>query len=146
MCWMMHSTKTIFPNFADDDIIVYKIGFKEDNEFIGYFYNEHYKIGEEKYHVDINLKRTYVYDDIKHYEINEGFHSYGNNARVNGLLKNCVIGRFIIPKGTKFFINDDKEYVSETIKFDGFEGKWPINTMSLSYCKILEILGLLENI
>ena len=36
--------------------------------------------------------------------------------------------------------------VSETIKFDGFEGRWPINTMSLSYCKILEILGLLENI
>lgn len=146
MCWMMCTTKTIFPNFADDDIIVYKIGFKEDNEFIGYFYTEHYKIGEEKYHVDINLKRTYVYDDIKHYEINAGFHSYGNNARVNGLLKNCVIGRFIIPKGTKFFINYDKEYVSETIKFDGFEGKWPINTMSLSYCKILEILGLLENI
>ena len=63
-----------------------------------------------------------------------------------GYYREPHIGTFIIPKGTKFFINYDKEYVSETIKFDGFEGKWPINTMSLSYCKILEILGLLENI
>ena len=50
-----------------------------------------------------------------HYEINEGFHSYGNNARVNGLLKNCVIGRFIIPKNSKYYVNKDGEYVSETI-------------------------------
>ena len=146
MCWKIKNIEEMKHIQCPSDIVVYKIGIKEGDEFKSYYFDYFYKIGESKPLKKIYLERGGVADYKILYKINYGYHSYGssiklaqfsdnsgigiysssNSKMLEGFMPfellryNLFIGRFIIPKGTRCFINKNDEYVSERIKFDGF--------------------------
>ena len=57
---------------------------------------------------------------IKYGEIHRGYHSYITLKACRDVsYRKTRIGKFIIPKGTRYYENED-EYVSETLIFKGY--------------------------
>ena len=136
MCW----TTFIYPHIqiATENIPVYKIvdkkkGFWFWSTFSSYYYGFTYKL-----HKRYSEKLGRIWDPCTGlYAIDEGIHSYHNTlTRIstskygdrwirsfNGeILDNyCTLARTIvkvqgyIPKGSKYYLNEDGEYVSEQI-------------------------------
>ena len=134
MCWVGgKATKQV----AEKDFYVYKIGrVTGDNIFVSRFKNFDYipKVRNRK----IPLIIQYPYRDI--YIVQQGYHSYkwiafddtnpserclyfgsyDNALKENlSLYGHCCIGTFIIPKGTKYFENENGHIVSSDIIYTG---------------------------
>ena len=111
------------------------------------------------------VKSESLIDDYRdYYIIDRGYHSYGKNIKVNIVkifynvtffiyndyfcinrfsctyhdlfLKKLVIGKFIIPEGTKYFINDNDEYVSEYIRFDKIMLEYKCSIYNINFNKL----------
>jgi hypothetical protein len=116
MCFI--TTRQARAKIATKNIICYK---KEHsfNKRTGIFHS--YYQSRFIYRIDvkqpvIHLKKEIDRCESRDYrEINAGYHSY--NKKVYTVF---VLGKFIIPKGTRYFENKERgEYVSETIIFKG---------------------------
>lgn len=133
MCfWKSEQSKVLR---AKRDIVVYKIGDSADeNTFVPYFMNSFtYKIGMQ----------WQIYSDFKNRSITVGFHSYINIivSIINSYQFHAVIrknteqkpvitiystfqdtlylGKFIIPKGAMYCVNNLNEIVSNKIIYTG---------------------------
>lgn len=116
MCWI--SSKTPVAKIAKRDKVVYKETWaalaSEDSQFILSMWKRFkYKIGET-YTLPTPLeikKRPYNWSNFK---ISEGFHSYNSKKFI--LFTNLIIIKCIIPAGTKYYLNEMGDVVSESIK------------------------------
>lgn len=99
------------PLVAEEDIPCIKV---INDDFTSFFKNYPYKLGEinpkEELKEIINLAPSVNY-------INEGYHSYYYTIQVYFPTSSSYLWvKCIIPKGTKYYKNDNtQEYVSETI-------------------------------
>jgi hypothetical protein len=115
MCFKIQPNNNKF-FIATRDIICYKVARRKpinSIRFISSIYPCEYRVNFIMPKVSFGRRGT---------EIGEGYHSYFN------LRKTCLrkhtrksIGKFIIPKGSRYYINDRrKEYVSNQIIFKGW--------------------------
>lgn len=129
MCWS--SKKAPKPHIGEA-VKVFKIVKIEDGKYYPYFQRfPEYRVNE-RYYSSISLR--IIYDYIREeFQINHGFHSYGydvlvltgfDHARVEipgkgsviyNDLSNLAIAHCIIPQCRLYFVNEDKEYVSEAL-------------------------------
>lgn len=127
MCWK--SNIEPIPIIAKDNIIVYKYGFRTSDDYFESRFRCHpYKKQESQPIVKINI---YTYDLYAKYSVYQGYHSYLTLDILKYHLKfermgerrcfnNLAIAAFIIPKDTIYYLNDNKEIVSESIIFLDF--------------------------
>ena len=122
-----------------EDIVVYKIGYLSDNNFIPYYYSDFlYEPNSLNYENKLNLSE---YNNIE-----KGYHSYsedsyilkGNNVtevypahggfewttdesyhEYRNPYKQFIIGKFIIPKSNEYYENEYGEIVSSNIIWTG---------------------------
>lgn len=142
MCWV--SYKSPKAKVAKRDIKVLKVLYgesKDSTTLIPYFYGRKcsYTLNEESTLVPIKVEYGDFIDNRWYTKkkaaiIRKGYHAYGLNSTyeiLNGgiyinnmcwfnsylyLKMNVYLVECIIPKGTKYFLNGYKEYVSEKIK------------------------------
>jgi hypothetical protein len=139
MCWYGNLTNIDF-KVSEDDKIVYKVGhFRKEGKFDSYYERFSYILNKECEKVNIIMQKE-IGDN---FSVSAGYHSYssdsflriirsdkfedefivrGNNGTTicNGnYFGNCFIGKFVIPKGTKYYENSYGEIVSECIKYVG---------------------------
>lgn len=130
MCWVNNKLEILT---AETNIYVWKLISIENNEYRSLYQGFNYEIGIT-YQEQIDPYRTALY-----YHCNEGFHSYDekiqiryhdiggmiiisntNTGRVLNVIRrnyeDCKIMECIIPKGSKYLVNYNHEYVSECIK------------------------------
>ena len=139
MCWTSRNelTKLIankniecYKNFRLEDITFkqksifkFKFGKKKIIQLISLF--KKYKYIPYKKQQIIDLKPIKLYNSINnlknykdmYYKINVGYHSYSTIEKAKEYLffGNEVVIKCIIPKNTKYYINNDNEIVSSTI-------------------------------
>jgi hypothetical protein len=148
MCW--ETKKCIKPHIADKDLHVYKICLRYYNYgALPYFQKarEFYEEGKtyDADHFDKPRPLIPLYSDHYIYEIYHGMHSYSckcqlmQGAITNGVnlvlvtplspkgviahyntKLNIILALCSIPKGTTYYVNENGEYVSESIKMDKF--------------------------
>lgn len=133
MCWVTNSKPEA--HVADSDIKVYKIVTKTPcKNIVNSLYCVYtYKIGklyemEERIIPGLVLSGT----NGKSYAIKEGFHSYATFEKakmefeeviayaLNPNVNMLVITECIIPEGSRYYINDGGEVVSDKIIISGF--------------------------
>lgn len=131
MCWMSYNQEDLIPKIAKEDIIVYK------TLRVKGFFNKHfsvctlkrYKKGKKNEQQEIYLN----YDNPKSAIIQRGYHSVSGNNKIskiainkrllegwfNDALFDCgnVLAQFVIPKGTKYYENEQGLIVSENIVY-----------------------------
>lgn len=114
MCFV--TNKEPISHIAKKDIRVYKVVKKLDCLSCLSIYQNFQYIKNEIYKQKIIPKHIYT-----GYEIRDGFHSYTCSFMFSVLYKKLPrnlklhIGIFIIPKGTKYYVNSRNEVVSEAI-------------------------------
>jgi hypothetical protein len=159
MCWI--SNKKPIEKLAKRNILVYKIGAvneKKKDNFFSYFLlsvknglSSHFEYDKNVKAEIVELHPIKTIDSYCFY-IEKGYHSYSGECHYktgkNGEIRLCgicyyngtTIGKFIIPKGSKYFLNENGEYVSNQIEFvDSF--KTPLNSNG----KIKEIFKNIKN-
>ena len=136
MCWT--SDKIPTRNIATKDIVCFKVFDEQDvvfktKKFLGIPFRKKikclvslwkgYTYIPYKENPKVNLtclhERDWMWDNIYHWNIEEGYHSYETLDRV------CIyfhykrgrhfITKCIIPKGSEYYINEDHEIVSSNI-------------------------------
>lgn len=119
MCWTTIKPSTMKEHRASGDIRVYKVLFVKKNrfgktKFVSPHMNFCYKSGKT-YHSALGITKT-NYSLV----INEGLHCFYNIARAGeyaeGLVESVAIVPAIIPEGTRFYINEEMEIVTEKLK------------------------------
>ena len=139
MCWEINKKKfnkkpEKYRKVAKKDIEVYKIGFEEDNGFSPY-YRQDFIYKANSLNDEISLHMDSRHDEC--YCIDEGYHSYSgecgiinsfydigvysknDNEKQFDFYQCDTIGKFIIPKGTEYYENEDGEIVSSNIIWTG---------------------------
>lgn len=144
MCWKIK--KEVFDKnpekyhkIAEEDIVVYKFGEKRDNTFFS-FYQTNFGYEPNKPNKIIKLEWLEFNQVIR-----EGYHSYSeecfyrtdpyltksimlyvySKGNKNLYLDWCIgeelnnVGKFIIPKGAEYYINEDGEIVSTNLIWTG---------------------------
>ncbi len=122
MCWRIDKLAYCrdskkYHKIADKDLYVYKYGkaSKEDNCFHPYF-KGHFSYKPNVLNEEVKLFLASLHSI---YTIDEGYHSYDNSCIESFYLSASHIGKFIIPEGTEYYINDDGEIVSSQIMWTG---------------------------
>ena len=156
MCWSSKG-KTIeeCKKVAQKDILVRKIMVKETNSYglyDSYFQHATYEVGETYNESNINNNHQI---ECRWMAIARGLHSYSpkcilrqpkytsllyvesidgkHTLEIYSMRVGIVLVDCIIPKGTVYYVNEDGEYVSESIKVigdtdlekEGIKLKWP---------------------
>lgn len=142
MCWVGYRTKLGSKQFrkkAEEDIPVFKVCLKdiwnnESNLAYAYYYQKKYEVGKT-YTECVRLVRTHGNHPI--YKIKEGLHCYSDKCNLEAI-NDCLLVKFnktaidyhpsgdklvrldcIIPKGTRYYINDTGEIVTTKIIVKG---------------------------
>ena len=132
MCWRIDKIEfdnnpKNFHKKAQEDIIVYKFGtfWCEDKCFHPYYHSNFTYIANSL-NKELNLV---TYKGYEYYSISEGYHSFINKQMAfdessSSILFGKVfeknnVGKFIIPKGTEYYKNEDGEIVSSNIIWTG---------------------------
>ena len=149
MCW--HISERIESSIAKEDIEVYKIGSpnKKKNRFNCLYMDTFFYIKNEDT-PKINLELQEDNNIVKGptiYFIDEGYHCYDEYTKLRPLFTNSIkghkydfsirncdtfyhkvcAGKFIIPKDSKYYVNNFGEIVSEKLIFKEFlDIKFPI--------------------
>ena len=135
MCWTSNSKP--IKQVADDDIPVFKLCMRSsENIILPYHYGRDltYMVGGT-YSSDIRMVHAVIGWETL-YNIHEGLHSFSPKCTINPLSQGkisvctpkhkevggwystdrlCVL-LCLIPKGATYYLNDNEEYVSDTIK------------------------------
>lgn len=144
MCWRISFNKNPddYRKIADKDITVYKIGYMTaECNFSGPLYkNFTYKPNVLNMGVKLSVedKQILSFDKIHYeYQINEGYHSYSEKCCLKKTFRHSTkiitedmgiiyhygatfsAGKFIIPKGTEYYKNEDGEFVSSQLVWTG---------------------------
>lgn len=133
MCWVTNSKPEA--HFADSNIKVYKIVTKTSRKnMVNSLYRGYtYKIGK-LFEMEKRIIPGLVLSSAngKSYAIKEGFHSYATFAKatrkfeeiitydLNSSVNMFVIVECIIPEGSRYYINNEGEVVSDKIIISGF--------------------------
>ena len=151
MCWTINkwaytqNTKK-YRKVADEDIFVYKIGYKDGNGFSPYYRDEFiYNANMPNEEIKLYVNSSQVFD----FRVDEGYHSYSEECYVRECITDNIdiyspvsekinnfdnydeiyeqfaIGKFIIPKGSEYYENEYGEIVSSQIIWTG--ERYPIN-------------------
>ena len=136
-----------YNRIADEDVVVYKFGVEKGVEFAPMCYSTtfSYMPNVITEHISFNI-RNFLDDENKYnIEIEEGYHSYSGDCfftykpdTINDIVifsqsystwpigafhffdnESYIIGKFIIPKGTEYFINHQGEIVSSQLIWTG---------------------------
>ncbi len=128
MCWKCSRAGL---KVAEKDIPVFKILFKWTDDFLEAYYNEFYYCTGIEYSGELDVAREFP---GHYYIVDRGFHSYSPKCVITATRdtilitwgmetldyfdRNCNLVRAdcIIPKGSKYYVNDRGEYVSDHIK------------------------------
>ncbi len=112
---------------AQSDITCYKVGFRIEETFRSYYFDEPYKKNKVK---KIKKLKVIAKNDLTIYKIEEGLCSYMSFSKAmnffcalkkNEIFKTLCIGEFIIPKGAKYYLNKyEGMYISDRIIFKNF--------------------------
>lgn len=140
MCWSINKKKfdkdsEKYHHIAEEDMTVYKIGYvsEKDNCFHPCF-KEYFSYKPNVLNDEIRV--VLVRGRKNSYSIHEGYHSYDNekkafdnlwfykdmcelNSLINGSISNICIEKFIIPKGSVYYENEDNEIVSSQLVWTG---------------------------
>ena len=153
MCWRIDKVEyeknpNCYHKVAEEDVIVYKFGYKKYNKFNPMYRQEFiYKTNslndEISLHMESRHDECYYIDDDECYYIDEGYHSYSGECKIlyfltcgkktfgiesskgYKIMPMCLIeqpikvGEFIIPKGSEYYENDLGEIVSSQIMWTG---------------------------
>lgn len=146
MCWTIIKKNSDdnakkYHNIAKKDIIVYKIGVKNYNNFRSYIYSDfHYKTNSLNDEISLEICECDIMDVIL-----EGYHSYYGKCKIyygkykpdkvsvynkeeikieNYFSEGIsflyeIIGKFIIPKGSEYYKNAEGEIVSSQLVWTG---------------------------
>lgn len=119
MCWTTTNFSAMKERKASKDMIVYKVLVIEKHRFgktrlVSPYRGFRYKPGKT-YHAELGITIT-NYSLI----INEGLHCFDNIAKAgeyaNNLIKSVAIVPAIIPEGTRYYMNESMEIVTEKLK------------------------------
>ena len=132
MCWI--SNIPVRENIAKEDIPIFKVCLYLNNNIVSYYRNFIY-ILDRIYNTNIRF--------VSKQAIVNGFHSYSSkhcqikitlsnilsilnknrNLKLDDFIyhNNIIRVNGIIPKGSKYYLNDKGEYVSNSIKLLGYE-------------------------
>ena len=149
MCWMIKKLAYCrdskkYHKIAEKDITVYKIGYDSGNEFYPAFQTRY---GYEPNVIKEGIKLAFEensFDIDTWYEISKGYHSYSEDCsivsfetrgvfmlsfyvynkgkatnRIGRYVDVTTIAKFIIPKGTEYYENEEGEIVSSQIMWTG---------------------------
>lgn len=152
MCWTIDKEKfeansERYHHIAEEDIIVYKFGYKKHNKFNPMYRQEFiYKTNSLNDEISLHMDsrdECYYIDDDECYYIDEGYHSYSGECKIlyfltcgkktfgiesskgYKIMPMCLIeqpiklGKFIIPKGSEYYENDLGEIVSSQLMWTG---------------------------
>ena len=136
MCWIGRKNNK---QVAKRDFYVYKIGLVIGNTFTSLFQKYIYRIKKSNPIIPL----LFIEDNYERIKIEDGYHSYKEIAIefcqnpylrdiylgdvINGFVDDLsqysplYLGTFIIPKGSKYYINNRGEIVSSNIIY---KGKW----------------------
>lgn len=110
MCYVLKENEE--SKIADKDIVVYKIICSDGTPLHNYKEGFKYNFLSRFFCKKVNIK---VQKSHKENIIFEGYHSYRSLEYAKGIrVYSTIIRKFIIPKGTKYYCNNN-EYVSERI-------------------------------
>lgn len=142
MCWSIDKNRPLkglkeYSRKTAKDITVYKIGDIKDNKFIPYYHYDFYYLSN-KSNDEVKLKLEEIDDKII---IGDGYHSYSKDCYIYkvsdnegiyiyndknesfdtyiSIIRAKFIGKFIIPKGSVYYENEDGEIVSSQIIWTG---------------------------
>lgn len=119
MCWVTTNLSAMKEHRASGDMRVYKVLYIKKNRFgktrlVSPLMGFRYKPGKT-YHAELGITKT-AYSLI----IMEGLHCFDNIARAgeyaDNLMKTVVIVPAIIPEGTRYYMNESMEIVTEKLK------------------------------
>ena len=136
MCWKIDKKEfkknpTCYHKIAEEDVVVYKVGYVIDGKFIPYFRHD-FTYTANSLSKEVKLGSHIGYEYVS---IDEGYHSYASSYKsfnelnlmmlLDGGLLNYksdyeyVIGKFLIPKGSEYYENDKGEIVSSQLIWIG---------------------------
>lgn len=119
MCWITTNPLHMREYRAPEDTTVYKVlrvekGLFKRKKFVSPCIGFHYK-PEKMYHVKLKITTT-----GHSMVIEEGLHCFKNMSSAgiyaDSLIGPCAIVPAIIPKGTRYYINEDSQIVTEKLK------------------------------
>lgn len=124
MCWSYPITPQSL--FAEQDIVVYKCGFKQNPRTFKSLYQQYIYLKGKKQPI-IPLE---VIHQNNRYEIHKGYHSYITKdcLPTRYTQKDVEIAEFIIPKGSTYYIDLIGHIVSNTIRFKQWKNNKNYNT------------------
>lgn len=118
MCWVNRKLEILT---AETDLVVYKYLHKVPKKWYNFWKSSVFKspftgFEYKPYKKNEEIKLV-AYEHSLSFEIDEGYHSYANDFYDNYFLKNkgYIKYKCIIPKGSKYAINDLDEVVSSNI-------------------------------
>lgn len=120
MCFIIDPKQPDF-KIAENDIDCYKLSWEDRENVVSDifrpFHREYFTYTLNKKTKDEIVCPSFFGSD----SINEGYHSFKDESKLIGTfgITPRATGKFIIPKGTKYYEND-YEYVSETLIFKGY--------------------------
>lgn len=128
MCWITYVSSFVEPQYAETDIDVYKIVRLRRKRFgrivfEAPFHDSDFKYKPNKvYYQEMEVvKKVTEEGDFLYQEIHTGLHCLNSSKAVTRYLGNfwnynLTLVRAVIPKGTKYFINESGEIVTERLK------------------------------
>lgn len=126
MCWISKIKPK--PKVAEEDMAVYKYAnasYITKKSVYALIYPHRYIIDKNNKNIRLNILRNLVIDGNQVHTINEGYHSYADleTARKKHWCSSHL-AHFTIPKGTKYYINEKNEIVSENIIYNKLSNKY----------------------
>lgn len=116
MCWIGVCKR----NTAKEDITVYKyLNKKHNSPLLKYHYRKNKLC--EKVFLEPKSSYKHVIDDCLYIRIHNGYHSYIEMPKEKPFYFpiNSILYKFIIPKGSEYYVNTSGEVVSNQIIFTG---------------------------
>ena len=136
MCWKIDKKEfkknpTCYHKIAEEDVVVYKVGYVIDGKFIPYFRHD-FTYTANSLSKEVKLGSHIGYEYVS---IDEGYHSYASKYKALKELNDIIlfedrmldynsydkilIAKFIIPKGSEYYKNEEDEMVSSQLIWTG---------------------------
>lgn len=140
MCWI--TNKKLKFKIAKENIPIYKICRKVNDEIFSYYKNFEYRLGwlyNTNFEVAVNTKMSEIYKGFHSYSLNKTYYEKrydiirvfknesfielifnSNSNRFNDYSSGVVVSGYI-PKGSAYALNEYGEYVSDSIILNKIE-------------------------